>query len=109
VAAGLACSGDGRNLLQLIEPTNHITAIAGALAEQVPNLFLLHGRLSARQRGHPVPQRMWERRPCTAIPRTMMKLILGVPCCLLKPRSIRRSKRSMSPAPLGWTSAPSPR
>jgi len=41
---------------------DHITAIAGALAEQVTNLFLLHGRLSARQRSHPVPQRMWERR-----------------------------------------------
>ena len=48
--------------LQLSERTDHITAIAGTLAEQVPNLFLLHGRLSARQRGHPVPQRLWERR-----------------------------------------------
>ncbi|WP_255142439.1 TOTE conflict system archaeo-eukaryotic primase domain-containing protein [Synechococcus sp. EJ6-Ellesmere] len=50
VAAALTCWGDGRKLLLLSERTDHITAIAGALAEQVPNLFLLHGRLSARQR-----------------------------------------------------------
>jgi superfamily II DNA or RNA helicase len=50
VAAALSCWGDGRKLLLLSERTDHITAIAGALAEQVPNLFLLHGRLSARQR-----------------------------------------------------------
>ena len=37
-------------MLLLSERTDHITAIAGTLAEQVPNLFLLHGRLSARQR-----------------------------------------------------------
>ena len=50
VAEALHCWGDGRKLLLLSERTDHITAIAGALAEQVPNLFLLHGRLSARQR-----------------------------------------------------------
>ncbi|TVS07495.1 MAG: DEAD/DEAH box helicase [Cyanobium sp. PLM2.Bin73] len=50
VAEALACWGEGRKLLLLSERTDHITAIAGALAEQVPNLFLLHGRLSARQR-----------------------------------------------------------
>ena len=50
VAEALACWGEGRNLLLLSERTDHITAIADALAEQVPNLFLLHGRLSARQR-----------------------------------------------------------
>lgn len=50
VAASLTCWVDGRKLLLLSERTDHITAIAGALAEQVPNLFLLHGRLSARQR-----------------------------------------------------------
>jgi superfamily II DNA or RNA helicase len=50
VAEALACWGEGRKLLLLSERTDHITAIAAALAEQVPNLFLLHGRLSARQR-----------------------------------------------------------
>jgi len=103
VAEALACWAEGRKLLLLSERTDHITAIAAALTEQVPNLFLLHGRLSGRKRsatlvltmpvswkgtlqqyagrlhrqqagktivriidwldlGHPVPQRMWERR-----------------------------------------------
>ena len=50
VAEALACWKAGRKLLLLSERTGHITAIANALADQVPNLFLLHGRLSARQR-----------------------------------------------------------
>jgi superfamily II DNA or RNA helicase len=50
VAEALACWGEDRKLLLLSERTDHITAIAAALAEQVPNLFLLHGRLSARHR-----------------------------------------------------------
>ncbi len=50
VAEALACWGEGRKLLLLSERTDHITAIAAALTEQVPNLFLLHGRLNARQR-----------------------------------------------------------
>ena len=50
MAEALHCWGDGRKLLLLSERTDHITAIAAALAEQVPNLFLLHGRLSGRQR-----------------------------------------------------------
>ncbi|MFT5339724.1 MAG: superfamily II DNA or RNA helicase [Cyanobium sp.] len=50
VAEALACWEAGRKLLLLSERTAHITAIANALAEQVPSLFLLHGRLSARQR-----------------------------------------------------------
>jgi superfamily II DNA or RNA helicase len=50
VAEALACWGEGRKLLLLSERTDHIKAIAAALTEQVPNLFLLHGRLSARQR-----------------------------------------------------------
>jgi len=50
VAAALTCWGDGRKLLLLSERTDHITGIARALAEQVPNLLLLRGRLSARQR-----------------------------------------------------------
>ncbi|MEA5417102.1 TOTE conflict system archaeo-eukaryotic primase domain-containing protein [Synechococcus sp. BA-132 BA5] len=50
VAEALACWGEGRKLLVLSERTDHITAIAAALTEQVANLFLLHGRLSARQR-----------------------------------------------------------
>jgi superfamily II DNA or RNA helicase len=50
VAEALACWAEGRKLLLLSERTDHITAIAAALAGQVPHLFLLHGRLSARQR-----------------------------------------------------------
>jgi superfamily II DNA or RNA helicase len=50
VAEALAAWEECRKLLLLSERTDHITAIADALAEQVPNLFLLHGRLSARQR-----------------------------------------------------------
>ena len=50
VEEALACWGDGRNLLLLSERTDHITTIAAALSDRVPNLFLLHGRLSARQR-----------------------------------------------------------
>jgi integrase len=33
----------------------------------------------------------------------------GAPCRRSRPRSRRQSRPSMSPAPLGWTSAPSPR
>jgi superfamily II DNA or RNA helicase len=50
VEEALGCWGDGRSLLLLSERTDHITTIAAALAGEVPNLFLLHGRLSARQR-----------------------------------------------------------
>jgi superfamily II DNA or RNA helicase len=50
VEEALACWGDGRSLLLLSERTDHITTIAAALAGELPNLFLLHGRLSARQR-----------------------------------------------------------
>ena len=50
VEEALGCWGDGRSLLLLSERTDHITTIAAALAGKVPNLFLLHGRLSARQR-----------------------------------------------------------
>ena len=50
MAEALACWADGRNLLLLSERTDHIMTIAAALAGLVPNLFLLHRRLSARQR-----------------------------------------------------------
>ncbi|MCP9915360.1 DEAD/DEAH box helicase [Cyanobium sp. ATX 6F1] len=50
VAEALAAWREGRKLLLLSERTHHITAIAAALETQVPELFLLHGRLSARQR-----------------------------------------------------------
>ena len=50
VVEALKAWQEGRKLLLLSERTDHITAIAAALAGQVPNLFLLHGRLSARQR-----------------------------------------------------------
>ena len=51
VDEALACWREGRKLLLLSERTDHITAIAAALAGRVPNLFLLHGRLSPGQRG----------------------------------------------------------
>jgi superfamily II DNA or RNA helicase len=50
VAEALACWGEGRKLLLLSERTDHINAIAAALEGQVQDMFLLHGRLSARQR-----------------------------------------------------------
>lgn len=50
VAEALAAWEEGRKLLLLSERTDHITAMAAALAGQVPHLFLLHGRLSQRQR-----------------------------------------------------------
>ena len=50
VDEALACWREGRKLLLLSERTDHITAIAAALAGRVPNLFLLHGRLSPGQR-----------------------------------------------------------
>jgi superfamily II DNA or RNA helicase len=50
VEEALACWGDGRSLLLLSERTDHIKTIAAALAGEAPNLFLLHGRLSPRQR-----------------------------------------------------------
>jgi superfamily II DNA or RNA helicase len=50
VDEALTCWREGRKLLLLSERTDHITAIAAALAGQVPNLYLLHGRLSPGQR-----------------------------------------------------------
>ena len=50
VAEALGCWEEGRKLLLLSERTDHIMTIAAALVEQVPNLFLVHGRLSTRQR-----------------------------------------------------------
>lgn len=50
VAEALAYWEAGRKLLLLSERKDHVTAIAAALAGQVPNLFLLHDRLSTRQR-----------------------------------------------------------
>ena len=55
VAETLACGEEDRKLLLLSERTDYMMAIATALAEQVPNLFLLHGRLNARQRSANLP------------------------------------------------------
>ena len=55
------------------------------------------------------PAALVKRRPCTALPRTMTRLVLGAACHRSRPRSMRRSMRSTSRAPLGWISAPSPR
>ena len=40
----------GRKVLALTERTEHIDAIRAALADQVPEPFVLHGRMSKKQR-----------------------------------------------------------
>jgi superfamily II DNA or RNA helicase len=45
-----AAVAQGRKVLVLTERTNHIGAILSALGEQFPRPFVLHGRLSGKQR-----------------------------------------------------------
>jgi superfamily II DNA or RNA helicase len=40
----------GRKMLALTERTEHIDAIRTALADEIPDLFVLHGRMSKKQR-----------------------------------------------------------
>jgi superfamily II DNA or RNA helicase len=42
--------GQGRKVLVLTERTEHLDAIQGALAQQLPRLFVLHGRMPKKQR-----------------------------------------------------------
>ena len=46
----------GRNVLVLTERTDHLDAIKNALDEQIETLFLLHGRLSKKQRSTLIDQ-----------------------------------------------------
>jgi len=64
----------GRKLLVPTERTEHLDAVRSALAIQVPQPCVLHGRISKKQRAaliveldvvdtcHPVLLRMWEKR-----------------------------------------------
>lgn len=44
------CFNQGRKVLVLTERTEHLVAISSALADKVPNPFVLHGRMSKKQR-----------------------------------------------------------
>ena len=50
VDAVLDCYAQGRKILILTERTDHLTAIADALQPKVPGVFILHGRMSRKQR-----------------------------------------------------------
>ena len=49
----------GRNVLVLTERTDHLDAIKNALDEQIETLFLLHGRLSKKQRSTLIDQQQY--------------------------------------------------
>jgi superfamily II DNA or RNA helicase len=46
----LAAYKDGRKILILTERTEHLTLLQKALSDQIKNCFILHGRLSKKQR-----------------------------------------------------------
>jgi superfamily II DNA or RNA helicase len=46
----------GRKVLVLTERTDHLDAIAAALAGKIPGLFVLHGRMSRKQRAALIEQ-----------------------------------------------------
>ena len=50
VDAVLECYGQGRKVLILTERTDHLTVLADALQQAVPRIFILHGRMSRKQR-----------------------------------------------------------
>lgn len=50
VQAVLDCYRQGRKILVLTERTDHLNAIAEALQAEVPRVFILHGRMSRKQR-----------------------------------------------------------
>jgi len=57
IAEEVACAyAQGRKVLALTERTEHLEAIAAALAGRVPMLFIMHGRLSKKQRAALVEQ-----------------------------------------------------
>jgi len=49
-----AAFNQGRKVLVLTERTGHLDAIAAALLGKVPTPFILHGRMSKKQRGHSI-------------------------------------------------------
>jgi superfamily II DNA or RNA helicase len=50
VDAVLECYGQGRKVLILTERTDHLEVLANALQQAVPRVFVLHGRMSRKQR-----------------------------------------------------------
>lgn len=50
VAETLCAFNIGRKVLVLTERTEHLDIISGALSERVPTYFILHGRMSKKQR-----------------------------------------------------------
>ena len=48
--AVISAYGQGRKVLVLTERTEHLDAIQTALADKVPSLFVLHGRIAKKQR-----------------------------------------------------------
>jgi superfamily II DNA or RNA helicase len=52
----LAAIGQQRKVLVLTERTEHLEALNAVLVEAVPNLFVLHGRMTKKQRGHVVEE-----------------------------------------------------
>jgi len=46
----------GRKVLVLTERTDHLEAISAALAGKIPGLFVLHGRMSRKQRAALIEQ-----------------------------------------------------
>jgi len=50
------CFNQGRKVLVLTERTEHLDAISSALADKVPNPFILHGRMSKKQRSTVITQ-----------------------------------------------------
>ena len=50
VDAVLECYEQGRKILILTERTDHLAAIGDALKPKVPRVFILHGRMSRKQR-----------------------------------------------------------
>lgn len=50
VEAVLDCYTEGRKILILTERTDHLSAIALALQPKIPRVFILHGRMSRKQR-----------------------------------------------------------
>lgn len=56
VAAVLGCYRQGRKTRVLTERTVHLSAIADALQREVPHVFILHGRMSRKQRSATVAE-----------------------------------------------------
>jgi hypothetical protein len=77
VAEALACWRGDPKLLLLSERKDHIAAIYAALAEEVPNLFLLHGRLSAQLRSATLHDGVDDDLNLIAFPQTVLPQAIG--------------------------------